>query len=401
MTRPVLATVTDAIAPFHAGGKEQRTAELTRRLAGRFEVHVHTMRWWDGGRTRRQDGVTYHGVCAPHGMYVGGRRSIRQALAFALGCLRLLGARFDVLEADHMPYLHLPVLALVAKLRRRPFVVTWHEVWSRAYWRDYLGPAGTLAWAFERFTMRLPDLVVAASAETALRVGEVVRTPVVVAPNGVDLGAVTRALGGAPAPAVDVVTVGRLLPHKRVDLLLDALAALGPGVSARLIGRGPQEAFLTARAAELGLDVTVHADVDDAGELYRLVAGARVFVLPSAREGFGIVALEAVACGLPVVTTAAPDNLARHLVADAPGGVVCADDVTALAAAIRRTLDDPPDRAGADAWLAHHGWAGTADRVAAALGSVLPRATPSAAHEPAPPAVTTLRPDPATAGSPS
>ncbi|MDL5159560.1 glycosyltransferase family 4 protein [Actinomycetospora termitidis] len=399
MTRPVLATVTDAIAPFHAGGKEQRTAELTRRLTDRFDVHVHTMRWWGAG-TWRHEGVTHHGVCRPHAMYVGGRRSIRQAVAFALGCLRLLVARFDVLEADHMPYLHLPVLALVAKVRRRPLVVTWHEVWSRDYWRDYLGPAGTLAWAFERFTMRLPDLVVAASAETALRIGEVVRVPVVVAPNGVDLASVDAALAGTDdVPTVDVVTVGRLLPHKRVDMLLDAL---GGGVSARVIGRGPQEGFLTARAAEQGLDVTVHTDVDDPAELYRLVAAARVFVLPSAREGFGIVALEAVACGLPVITTAAPDNLARHLVADAPGGVVCADDVTALAHAIRTTLDDPPDRTGAPAWLAHHGWDGTADRVAAALGSVLPRAVVSAAPAvPALPAVEPLPLAPPTVGIPS
>ncbi|MFC5061722.1 glycosyltransferase family 4 protein [Actinomycetospora atypica] len=385
LVKPVLACVTDAVAPFHAGGKEQRTAELSARLADRFEVHVHTMRWWGDEPTRRDGDVTYHGLCRPHPLYVGGRRSIRQALAFALGCLRLLTARFDVLEADHMPYLHLPVLALVARLRRRPFVVTWHEVWSRDYWRSYLGPAGTLAWAVERMTMRLPQLIVAASAETAVRLAEVVDTPVVVAPNGVDLAAVEAALGRrVEVPAVDVVTVGRLLPHKRVDLLLEALARIDRPVTARVIGRGPQASFLTTRAAALGLDVTVHHDVDDPAELYRLVAAARVFVLPSAREGFGIVALEGLACGLPVITTAAPDNLARHLVADAPGGFVCADDVGSLARAIADVLDGTTavvGKADRDAWLARHGWQHTADRLTAALAPLL--GSPTVASSPA------------------
>lgn len=405
MTRPVLATVTDAIAPYHAGGKEQRTDELARRLSDRFEVHVHTMRWWGVGATRRDGAVTLHGVCRARDLYAagtpgsGGRRSIAQALGFAAGCLRLLTARFDVLEADHMPYLHLPLLWLVAKVRRRPFVITWHEVWSLAYWRSYLGPAGVIAWAVERTTMLLPDLVVAASDLTATRVRAAVRgrVPVVVAPNGVDTAAVARALAAVPddlagldgTGPVDVVTVGRLLPHKRVDLLLDALALLaarGRTVRARVIGRGPEEASLRARAAELGLDVAFRPDVTDSAELARLVAAARLFVLPSAREGFGIVALEGVACGLPVLTTDAPDNLARLLVAGAPGGMVCDDDVAALADAIADVLDHPPVVVPDDrrAWLAGYGWDATADRVAAALDSLLPARPPSCRPTPEP-----------------
>ena len=82
-------------------------------------------------------------------MYSGDRRSLKQALLFGLACLRLLRADFDLLEADQIPFFQLFVLRAVATLRRKPFIITWHEVWSRSYWRDYLGWAGWAAWAAE------------------------------------------------------------------------------------------------------------------------------------------------------------------------------------------------------------------------------------------------------------
>ena len=64
-------------------------------------------------------------------------------------------------------------------------------------------------------------------------------------------------------------------------------------------------------------------DVGEQKEVYALLKASRVAVFPSAREGFGIAVLEALACGVPVVTTSAPANLARHLVTRASQGTVC------------------------------------------------------------------------------
>jgi glycosyltransferase involved in cell wall biosynthesis len=373
---PVIAMVTDAIAPYHRGGKEQRYQELVPRLNGYADVHVYTMQWWRGSRTTTHAGVTYNAICRFMPLYRGERRSIAQAIVFALACFRLLFVRFDVLEADHMPYLQLFPLKLVALLRRKRLVVTWHEVWDRAQWRRYLGRAGLLAWWLEGAAMRLPDCTIAASTHTAERLKDRNRGggPVVVAPNGVDLELVVRT---PPAiNAVDIVSVGRLLAHKRLDLLLECVALLasaGKPRKCRIVGDGPERQRLIAQASRLGIGhlVDFRHDVDSSEELLSLVKASRLFVFPSEREGFGIAALEAIACGVPVITTSAPNNLARHLVERSARGVVCEPTAEALADAVEAALSEAHDIAlePDSVWLAEYDWSIIAARIAGALGA--------------------------------
>jgi glycosyltransferase involved in cell wall biosynthesis len=372
--RPVIALVTDAIGPYHHGGKELRYLELANRLAQRADVHVYTMKWWEGPATWSDGAVTYHALSPLLPLYSGGRRSIRQAIVFAIACLRLLGERFDVIEADHMPYMQLFSLKLVALVRRRRLVVTWHEYWGRDYWQSYLGRAGRLGWLCESLATRLPDMIIAASPETATRLRDVTRSrvEVVVAPNGINLDLIGEV--EADAARVDVVVVGRLLPHKRVDLLLEALAILrgrSRPVTARVVGNGPQLEALVTKARMLGLIdcVDFRQDVDSDRDLFGMLKAARVAVFPSEREGFGIAVLEALACGVPVITTSAPDNLARHLVdRSLGGGLVCEPSAHAIADAIGSVLDRSGAPAALDSsWLREYDWGAITDRVAAAL----------------------------------
>jgi glycosyltransferase involved in cell wall biosynthesis len=371
--QPVIALVTDAIYPYNCGGKESRYHELFSRLRDYGRLDVYTMNWWEGPRTREAETATFHAICRYHPLYSGGRRSIRQAVFFALGCLRLLTRRFDVIEADHMPYLQILVLRVVATVRRKRLVVTWHEVWGKQYWRRYLGRVGLAAWVLEWLAMRAPDHIIAASAQTADRLrGQVGgRRTVTVAPNGIDLDTI-RSVPPSGEP-VDIVAVGRLIEHKRIDMLLDAVAWLhadGQPVTCRIIGDGPDRAGLRARAEQLGIagDVEFRHDVREQKDLYGLMKSGRVSAFPSAREGFGIAALEAIACGLPVVTTSAPDNLARHLVARTARGIVCEPSAAALAAALSDLLAGPVPGAGDDEpWLRDFGWDATAAAVAGAL----------------------------------
>jgi glycosyltransferase involved in cell wall biosynthesis len=306
-------------------------------------------------------------------LYTNGRRSLPQAAFFAIACMRLLYAPFDVLDADHMPYLQILVLRAIASLRRKRFVVTWHEVWGAEYWRQYLGSVGRLAWFIEWLAMRLPDHIVAASPQTEQRLRAVLgdRASITTAPNGVDFEAIHAA--DAAESKTDFVMVGRLIDHKRVDMLLDALATLrrrGVMTTCRIIGDGPERDALHQQAKDLGLSdvVDFRHDVREQKDLYALVKAAKVAVFPSEREGFGAAVLEALACGVPVVTTSAPDNLSQHLAARSARGYVCEPSALALADALQSVLAQPTAPADVvDVWLADYSW----DEVASTVRQVL------------------------------
>jgi glycosyltransferase involved in cell wall biosynthesis len=226
--------------------------------------------------------------------------------------------------------------------------------------------------------MRVPDQLIAASDQTAARLRVILgdRASISVVPNGIDLEGIRNS--HPDAARVDLVTVGRLLPHKNVDMLLDSLALLrasGLPVTCRVIGDGPMREALHAQARKLGIEAAVdfQHDVWEQKDVYALMKAARVAVFPTTREGFGIAVLEAIACDLPVVTTSAPDNLAQYLVLRSAIGVVCAPTADAIADALRPMLgyrDDRPDGmpAGQEKWLAAHDWDAAADHVAEVLG---------------------------------
>jgi glycosyltransferase involved in cell wall biosynthesis len=155
-------------------------------------------------------------------------------------------------------------------------------------------------------------------------------------------------------------------------MLLDVVALLqtrGSPVSCRIIGDGPERAALEQHAQDLGIShaVEFRHDICEQQELYSLVKAARIFVSLSAREGFGIAVLEAIACGVPVLTTSAPDNLARHLVARYSRGVICRPTVNAVAAAVEEMLTNedlsPQHDYDADRWISDYDWSAMAERV--------------------------------------
>jgi glycosyltransferase involved in cell wall biosynthesis len=285
-----------------------------------------------------------------------------------------------VIEADQFPTFHIFTLRLVTWLKRKRLTVTWHEVWDRAYWLQYLGVAGNLAYLIQWLAMHAPDHLIAASAETGTRLQEVLgkRASISVVPNGIDLDGIQNS--HPDDMRVDLVTVGRLLPHKNVDALLRCVARLhaaGVPVICRVIGDGPQRAALHELARELGIAhaIDFRHDVWEQKDVYSLIKAARVAVFATEREGFGIAVLEAIACGVPVVTTSAPDNLAQYLVARSAVGIVCAPSVEAIADAVQVLLTDPDGTQDElrdqvptqEAWLTEYGWDFAADQVARVL----------------------------------
>lgn len=175
-----------------------------------------------------------------------------------------------------------------------------------------------------------------------------------VLPYGIDLARYLAA--PAPAPAVEaaraeaagrhvIVNVGRLVGYKGQRYLIEAMRDV-PGV-AWIVGSGPLEAELKATAAAAGVADRVRfwGEVDDA-LLPALLHAADVFALPSItpNEGFALVQVEAMACGKPVVCCDLKSGVPyvnRH---EVTGLVVPPADAAALAAALRRLLENRPWR---------------------------------------------------------
>ncbi|HEY6147939.1 MAG TPA: glycosyltransferase family 4 protein, partial [Thermoanaerobaculia bacterium] len=200
--------------------------------------------------------------------------------------------------------------------------------------------------AVERLHVRRADRVLATSAHSARRIAEDYGVPpdrIRIVPEPIDLSRWTAALEtGRPAGRgrPSVLCVAHLYPRKNVGTLLEAFARCGSDATLRIVGTGPEAAVLGRRAALPDLagrvELLGHVSFDALAEEYR---NADVFCLPSRQEGFGIVFLEAMAAGLPIVAGRAA--AVPELVLDGECGVlVPPDDAEALSAALGRLLSD-------------------------------------------------------------
>jgi len=339
--------VSDAIYPYNMGGKEKRIYELSTHLAKLgHDVHIYTMHWWKTPeKVRTENGVQLHAISRYYDMYEGDRRSIKEGIMFAIACLKLFKVKFDVLDVDHMPFFPILTAWIVCILtgRRKNFHGTWHEALSTKDWTDYMGKSGTIAALIERISTKLPYKISVASMQTKRQLAEYHhRTKrVELVPNGIDTELLSKV---KPANvACDVLYVGRLVKDKNVDKLIKAMAIVAkknPKTKCVIIGHGIEKANLEKLVAKLklGKQVAIMNPLPEATKVYAYMKRAKVFLLPSVREGFGIVALEALGCDTPVVTVDAPANAAKDLIEGGETGSVVRLDPKALADAIEAWL---------------------------------------------------------------
>ena len=338
-----IAFLYDCIYPYKIGGVERRVWELGRRLARLgHEVHLFGMQFWEGEKIIEREGVVLHGVCPVRPLYFQGRRTIFPAMVYSLNvCIPLLKEKFDIIDAQQFPYFHCFPAKIAAVIHKNPLVITWHEVWGD-YWYDYLGWMGFFGKCIEQCVCSLTKNRIAVSPSTQHHLwGPGFNNRSSIIPNGMDFELIDSI--SPSLETSDIIFAGRFIREKNVDLLIEAVALLTinlPDIRAVIIGDGPEREILQAMVRNKGLEKNVRfaGFLPEPGELISLMKASRVFVLPSIREGFGMAALEAMACGLPIVTVDHPRNATRDLITT-DTGIVTGLSAESLAGAIQECLD--------------------------------------------------------------
>lgn len=331
-----ICLVYDCLFPWTVGGAERWMRNVAEALvADGHEVTYLTRLQWDPDSDDVPDlpGIEVVAVSKREDLYgPDGNRTIGEPLRFGRGVLAHLlrhGRDYDVVHTASFPYFSL--LAAGAARRRGGYriVVDWHEVWSDSYWAEYLGgPKGRVARAIQAACARVPQDAFCFSELHAARLAEIgLRGTPTILP-GEWPGALERP---QPRPADPlVVFAGRMIPEKRAPAVVPAVLAAReriPDLRAVIFGDGPQLADVRDAIARHGAQDVIEAPgFVSAQRVEETLRRALCLLLPSTREGYGMIVVEASAEGVPSIVVRAPDNAAVERIEPGVNGVVAADD---------------------------------------------------------------------------
>jgi glycosyltransferase involved in cell wall biosynthesis len=341
--------VYDCLFPYTIGGGERWFRNLAERLAEEgHEVTYLTLRQWKRGEHIDLDERVRVVTAGPRmALYTNsGRRRILPPLVFGLGVLLHLlrdGRRYDVVHTCAFPYFSLLSAALLRRRMGYQLEADWFEVWSRSYWLDYLGGAGGRVGALVQHLCALvPQRAFCFSELHADRLREEgLRGPVTVL-RGLYAGSTEPVPPRKTEPIV--LFAGRLIAEKQAPLGVAGIALAAArieGLRGEFLGDGPERAALKEAIAAHGLAETVSAPgFADAETVEAAMRGAMCMLLPSRREGYGMVVVEAAARGTPSIVVAGEDNAATELIEEGVNGTIApCCDAQAVADAIVRIHD--------------------------------------------------------------
>jgi glycosyltransferase involved in cell wall biosynthesis len=190
-------------------------------------------------------------------------------------------------------------------------------------------------WLLQFASIRI--IAVSHSVRDSLLTHGIRRHNIIIIHNGIALDRYTQSVAHTPKREFTFIFIGRLIGDKAVDIFLEALEKVSVA-RAIIVGTGPQEQALREQSVRLGIERRVHF-LGARSDVPALLHTADALVLPSYREGFGLVAIEARAAGLPVILS--DFSASTEIIENGVQGIIVPrGDVDALARALHTLLED-------------------------------------------------------------
>lgn len=323
------------------GGVEARAFYLAKNLAKKHEVTVITS--FDAGTVQNE---TISGInvirCGKKRKYSQGGNFVDR-VSFISSAIKI-GKRLDLDIVDGYNFISYISAYKISKFLHIPRVATYHDVWLGEWIKNVGLINGIMGELLERYILSKKwDKFIAVSKYTKqkLKNNGIRKDNISVIYNGINL---EKYVQSNDKEENTVCYVGRLVKYKKVDDLINAINIVRtdiPNIKLNIIGSGPEEKNLKKLVIEKNLENNVKflGFLKSHSEVMDYLKHAKVFSLPSIVEGFGMVTIEAIACGTPYVNSKIPPTV--EITRNGLGGILYEPENTLeLSDSIKSLLKD-------------------------------------------------------------
>ena len=285
-----IAIIYDMTYPYSIGGVEYRNFSLAKELVLKgHEIHIFGIKMWSGKKTQEvTERFLIHGVSTSKKKYnFKGQRKIFDPIKYSfLLFFELMKHDFDIIDCSAFPYFPAFSSKLYSLIKKKPLIITWHEVWQD-YWQQYHKNIAIWGRTIEKIVAKLSKNNIAVSKLTKKRLEKLGQKNINVIENWIDFNKISNAK--PLSQKYDIISIGRHLQHKNFDLLLRIASIMK--LKLLIIGEGPETPYLLKIKKELDLkNVDILSFTKEKSQLYNYMKSSKVF---TSRKRFNLMSFRA------------------------------------------------------------------------------------------------------------